>query len=701
MDTDGDGTSEVIIPVAGTQIDVYQDVNGTVTLIGTIEIDPETGESEFIPELSFVGTAVIPYTATDETDEDTATMYYTVSNDTNAENDITQTPVNVPVSGNVLTNDTDKQGDSQTVDSATGLDMNGDPINIPVDGTATPLYTEDPDNPGTYIYAGMIEMDADGSYTFVPDTDFTGSIPVEYVAKDSKGAKAEATLDIDVIPTDDPDSNEPPVANDDTNTTDQGVAVSDNVIDPNDSDPDTDQDDLEVTQFTYLDMNGVEQTQTVPTDGSPTSAVNIYDENRALAGTLIMDNTGDYTFTPTATYVGEVPVDYTIIDDEDDDNIADGGSSEANLTITVASDPNGTRNNTYANDDASTGEPGASQVMNILSNDHDPEGDDQDVQSMLVDSDGDGTPEVITPVAGTQTDVYMDTDNNPITPSELIGTIEVDPETGVSEFIPELSFVGTAVIPYTATDGTDEDTATMYFTVPNDTNAENDIAQTPINVPVSGNVLTNDTDNQGDSQIIDSATGLDMNGDPVTIPVDGTSTPLYTEDPDNPGTYILAGTIEMNADGSYTYTPETDFTGSIPVKYVAEDSKGAKAKATLDIDVIPIDDPDSNEPPVANDDTNTTDQGVAVSNNVIDPNDKDPDTDQDDLKVTEIRYLDMSGAEQTLAVPINGSPTSAVNIYDENRALAGTFTMDNTGAYVFTPTSTYVERGAGRLYNYR
>lgn len=56
-------------------------------------------------------------------------------NTTTSENDINQTPQDTPVAGNVLTNDSDDQGDTQTVSSASG-----NPITIPVNGTPTPIY---------------------------------------------------------------------------------------------------------------------------------------------------------------------------------------------------------------------------------------------------------------------------------------------------------------------------------------------------------------------------------------------------------------------------------------------------------------------------------------------------------------------------------------------------------------------------------
>ena len=142
--------------------------------------------------------------------------------------DINQTPQGVPVDGNLLTNDEDPQGDSQTVTS----------ITLP-DGTVVPVDPVTGSGVQTIPGVGTIEVQPDGSYTFDPDPNFTGDVPtIDYEITDSTGATATATLDIDVIPSDDPTTNEPPVANDDTNSTDQDVPVDGNLIDGNDSDPD-------------------------------------------------------------------------------------------------------------------------------------------------------------------------------------------------------------------------------------------------------------------------------------------------------------------------------------------------------------------------------------------------------------------------------------------------------------------------------
>jgi len=280
----------------------------------------------------------------------------------------------------------------------------------------------------------------------------------------------------------------------------------------NDSDPD--EDALTVTTASGLDMSGNPITLT-------TTPQDIYDENGVLAGQANLDASGNIIFTADTDFQGEVPVDYTATDGTDTD--------DATLVITVEPS-DATDNDTHANDDASTGLEGETLTGNIINNDSDPEGDDQDIT--LIDTDGDGIPDLL-PVAATPI---------PITEGGVtVGNLTIDPETGEYSWTPEPGFTGTVNIPYTTSDGTDTDTATLYLTsLPtNETVAENDINQTPQDTDVSGNILTNDTDEDGDIQTVQTATGLDNMGMPINIPVDGTPTDVYDEN------NILAGTIAM------------------------------------------------------------------------------------------------------------------------------------------------------------
>ena len=131
--------------------------------------------------------------------------------------------------------------------------------------------------------------------------------------------------------------------------------------------------------------------------------------NVVPAGTLTVNADGTWTFTPAPGFTGDVPAVYTIAD-------PDGLTDTATLTITIVPD---VANETFANDDASVGPQGVAQTGNILANDTDPEGNDQDVT--LIDTNGDGMPDTA-PVAGTPLTIMQG--------GMAIGTLTVDPETG-------------------------------------------------------------------------------------------------------------------------------------------------------------------------------------------------------------------------------------------------------------------------------
>ena len=77
---------------------------------------------------------------------------------------------------------------------------------------------------------------------------------------------------------------------------------------------------------------------------------------------------------------------------------------------------------------------------------------------------------------------------------------------------------------------------------------------------------------------------------------------------------VPAGTITLNANGTYTYVPAAGFTGTVPVVYTATDNNVMPAtdSATLTIEVTK-DTPDVNDPPLAQDDTASTEAGTPVS----------------------------------------------------------------------------------------
>ena len=406
--------------------------------------------------------------------------------------------------------------------------------------------------------------------------------------------------------------------------------VTANVIDPNDSDPDGDA--LTVSAI-LADTDGDGIVDDPVTLSAPTPIYGTDDDgNTVLAGTITLHASGIYTFDPASTFTGEVPVDYTISD-------GNGGTDDATLTITIEPD-NG--NDTFANDDANTGNIGENQSGNMLFNDNDPEGDDQDIASILVDTDGDGTPEVVTPVAGTPTPVYQD--------GVLIGQITVSPTAGSYDWNPEDTYVGTAVIPYTTTDNNGAtDTATLYLTtLPVNTIAsKDDFNNTPYETPVSADVSTNDIDKEGDVQ---------------TFILDGV----------NGGMDPADGSVTLNSDGSYTFTPAIGFSGETEFEYsVCDDGTPVLCDtATVYLEVMePIS--VTSAQVIANPDANTVKEGQTGTGNVL-SNDLDPD-----------------GLSPSVTTPLTGVTVTGVDEDGNSVANAGTLTLNTDGTYSFVSTAGF------------
>ncbi len=79
------------------------------------------------------------------------------------------------------------------------------------------------------------------------------------------------------------------------------------------------------------------------------------------------------------------------------------------------------------------------------------------------------------------------------------------------------------------------------------------------------------------------------------------------------------GSAEIKQNGQITYSPNTNFVGGDFYKYEIKDSYGQKAQATVNIKILPV-----NEPPIAVNDRDTTMQNQPVTTLVL-INDKDND----------------------------------------------------------------------------
>ena len=192
------------------------------------------------------------------------------------------------------------------------------------------------------------------------------------------------------------------------------------------------------------------------------------------------------------------------------------------------------------------------------------------------DTDPNGDPLTITEVNGVDPATGPITVIDPVTGNPA-GTLVVDPLTGEATFTPEPGFTGTVQVPYTVEDGSaigasgigGTDTGTLTFQI-TDTSpvAEDDSNVTDFEVLVTGNVLTNDhDDNPADSlTIFDPATGSAAT-DPVTVAT------------------LNGGSVVIDPDGSYEFTPAPGFAGVDTFDYTAVDTFDKTDSASVPIEV--------------------------------------------------------------------------------------------------------------------
>ncbi|HEX8640668.1 MAG TPA: Ig-like domain-containing protein [Allosphingosinicella sp.] len=561
FDWEGDSLSAAPGTTAGVYGTLVMNANGTYTYT------PNAAAQSLA--LGQTAQDTFSYTVSDGSLSDIATLTITVAgrNDAPVANpDTASTGENSSVSVNVLANDTDiDNGAVLTVATASA------PVG---QGSASVVANQVVFNPGT-----------DFDYL---DTGETANVVVSYTISDEHGATSSSSVTITVD-----GANDAPVANDDNASTSEDASVSGNVLA---NDTDIDVEPLTVTNpGTYVGAYG---TLTLAADGSYTYAPN------AAAQGLDDSESGQDVFSYTA---------------------SDGTASDtATLTVTV----NGVNDAPMANDDAASATEDGGASGNVLTNDTDVDGEALTVAS-----------------AGTYVGTY--------------GTLTVAAD-GSYTYAPgagaQALDVGESaqdVFTYTASDGTATDAATLTVTVSglNDAPVANDDNNaTDENSPVSGNVLANDTD---------------VDGETLTVT--------------NAATFIGAyGTLVLAANGNYTYTPGPAagaLTNGQVVNevftYIASDGT-ASDTATLTVTVTGL-----SGVPNANDDTASTTENANVSGNVL-TNDTDPEGDA--LTVSDPgTYI---GSYGTLTLAANGSYTYAPNAAADGLA-AGESAQD-----VFTYTAT-------------
>src|SRR5690606_31989860 len=219
---------------------------------------------------------------------------------------------------------------------------------------------------------------------------------------------------------------------------------------------------------------------------------------------------------------------------------------------------------------------------------------------------------------------------------------------GVISYTPTANFNGSVVFSYNVkdNDGLTSNSATVTITVTpvNDVPvAVNDAATTNEDVPVTINILANDTDVEGAL----NAASVDID---LTVP--GVQSTRTTTN----GTYAVSG-------GVLTFTPAANVNGSAVIQYTVADSDGAVSNtASITITVLAI-----NDAPVAVNDAASTNQNNAVSINIL-ANDTD------------------DGSLNTASVDLD--PGTA-GIQASRTLTQGTFTVTSSGTVTFSPVTNY------------
>ena len=459
-------------------------------------------------------------------------------------------------------------------------DINNTLLDIAVDGN---VLTNDFDIDGDVLSVlptmiaspvqGSVVLNANGDYTYTPNPGFVGTDGFVYVVCDNgePGPLCDtAKVIIEVRAT--TLGNEPPVANDDDAVTQVGQPVSGNLL-SNDFDP----------------------------DGDPLT-LNITPISGPFQGSVVVSTNGDFTYTPNPGYVGTDGFVYEVCDNGTP-SLCDRGV----VAIQILEDLNGPDNDPpFAGDDAIGLQENSVGSGDLSTNDSDPNGDFLTYTT--------------TPVAGpTNGTVVINTN----------GTFTYTPNAdyfGPDKFVYEVCDNGTPSLCAVAT------AYLSVYPINAAPSAKDDINITLADTPVEGNVLTNDTDPDGDN--------LSAN----TTPVSGPSN----------------GTLVLNPDGSYTYTPNLGFNGTDMFMYEVCD-EGIPGPlcdtATVTIEVRLL--TGGNNAPVANNDVIQTRKNTPKSGNLL-SNDFDPDGD---------------------ALTINQTPLSGPS--------NGTVVILTTGGFLYIPNSGF------------
>lgn len=439
---------------------------------------------------------------------------------------------------------------------------------------------------------GALTFNADGSFTYSPTGSFSGIDRFTYTATDGTNVSNTATVTIEV-------KSNAPVAFNDSYTVQQNTAL--NIAAPG---------------ILQNDVNPSNGTITITVVGNPGE------------GTVTVQNTGAFVYTPDNNFVGTDQFTYRF-------NDGTLNSNTATVTISVTTEevlPPVANNDSY---DVIQNTPlTVSSAQGVLANDTDP-------------NNANLTASIVTrPINGTLTlnanggFTYTPNQNlvnitDQFTYKASNGTMESQPATVTLSIKPDDGGGGGETAPvavndtYTGATGSPLTVNAATGVLSNDTDPNNlTLTASKVTDPINGTLVFNtdgsftytpnsDTFAGNDSFTYKANNGTeDSNVATVTITYGAATVPVanpdtYTTPPDTPlivtaAQGVLAndirpanspaltaakvtdptnGTLVFNANGSFTYTPSSGYTGTDSFTYTATDGTTVTAPATVTITV--------------------------------------------------------------------------------------------------------------------
>ena len=536
------------------------DADGTIasysipanTAGGIALTDNGDGSVGFTPASNWSGSDSFTYTVTDNNGKtsDAATVAITVTPVNDAPvgvADSAGTSEDTPVTtGNVLSNDTDVEGDTLSVSAADSTSANG----------------------------GSVVNNGDGTFSYTPAVNWNGSDTFNYTVSDG-ALTGTATVTVTVTAV-----NDAPVAvNDTASTSEETPVTTANVLG---NDTDVDGDILSVSAadstsanggtvvnngdgtFTYTpaaNWNGTDTFNYTVTDGvlsgSGTVSVSVSAANDAPVannGSVSTDEDTPVNGTLGGSDIDGDTLSYSLASDGSKGSVVITDAASGAFTYTPDADTSGSDSFTFVANDGTVNSAAATVTVTINAVNDAP----------LANNGSVGTDED-TPVNGTLSGSDIDGDalSYSLASDGGMGSVVItDAATGAYTYTPNADATGSDSFTFVANDGVlDSTPATVMVTI----NAVND-------APSATSASITTTVNTQSAGVTPDVTDVDLasEGDSFTF--------VIASQPANGTASVVANQL--------VYTPNADYTGTDSFTFTATDSGGLSVTGTASVEVI-------------------------------------------------------------------------------------------------------------------